>query len=105
VKKKIILLSAVLALGAWMVLGHMTSESAWAADGKKVFMKNGCAGCHYANKGMTPSPYPSKEKMAKLPFSEFSDCITKGRPGTAMTAKSMSAGDIKAMYQWLQSFK
>ena len=102
-KKNVVFLGALVALVALVI--SFQPESTWAANGKKLFAKHGCSGCHTKDKGMETKPFPTKQKMASTSYSDFKDCVVKGRPGTAMTAKNLSDGDIKAIYDWLQKYK
>jgi len=104
-KKYLGLISALALFGAILTFGLSTSDKAFAASGKSIFKSNGCMACHYTKKGMTKKPYPTMQHMANRSYAEYTDCIKKGVPGTAMTAKGMSDADIKATYDWLQKYK
>ena len=98
--------------GAKGIEGKETEGLTWLVSmtekdrkgGSKVFRRNGCQACHYKKKGMDLAPYPSKERLAQS-YSNFTDCVLNGRPGTVMVAKNISEKDLRLMYSWLQKYR
>lgn len=105
-KKQLIFISAIFALGFWLAGFHLATPL-WAGSGKSIFMSKGCIGCHNKNKGMDPKakPAPSKQHMASLSFRKFKNCVLKGRKGTTMMAFKLSNRDLKAIFKWVKKFK
>ena len=98
--------------GAKGIEGKETEGLTWLVSmtdkdrkgGSKAFRRNGCQACHYKKKGMDLAPYPSKERLAQS-YSNFTDCVLNGRPGTVMVAKNISEKDLRLMYSWLQKYR
>lgn len=70
-------------------------------DGKKLFIKWGCLGCHYKDSGKNIKPFPSKEDLAQIPFNTFKKVVLNGIKGSSMTGKKVPKEELKAIYTWL----
>lgn len=67
------------------------------SNGETLFRKKGCGGCHQVSGG----GMPDQKKLAANSYADFELCVTKGKPGTAMSPKKLKVEKIKAIHDWL----
>jgi ubiquinol-cytochrome c reductase cytochrome c subunit len=97
--------SGLVALAAWLVLGHGAALAASAEKGKALFVQHGCWQCHgFVGQGSVASSGGKVLAPNPLPWEAFSAFVrSTNRAMPPFSEKILPNGDLADIYAYLQS--